>query len=106
VDVACLSYNAKTGRIPIRLTVSSHVSAPLRFQGHVTVVIRRIRHGGDPAHDWVRYRHVDAETPLLTIPPVGTITWSTVKGPVLLHGSTAHLEAGGCTFYADPPRDR
>jgi hypothetical protein len=104
VDLSCMNYNAKTGRVPITLTVTSHVSAPLRFRGHITIAIRRIRPGADPAHNWVRYRYVDAVTPLVTIPPGEAISWSTVKGPVLLHGSTAHLKAGGCTFYADPPR--
>ncbi len=106
VDIGCMAYNAKTGLVPITLTVTSHVSAPLRFQGHITVAIRRVRPGGDPAHDWVRYRDVDAETPLVTIPPGEAISWSTVKGPVLLHGRTAHLKVGGCTFSADPPRGR
>jgi hypothetical protein len=103
-SIDCARYDARTGRIPIRLTVTSRVSRPLRFQGHVVVAIRRIRPGGNAAHNWVRYAYVDAESPLTTIPAGETITWSTVKGPVLLRGSTAHLKLGGCTFYADPPR--
>jgi hypothetical protein len=106
VDVGCMHFDAKTGRVPITLTVTNQLSAPLRFRGHIIVAIRRIQAGGSPAHNWVRYRYVHARTPLLTIPPGDAITWSTVKGPVLLHGRTAHLKAGGCTFYADPPRDR
>jgi hypothetical protein len=106
VDVGCTTLNAKTGRVPITLTATSHAATPLRFQGHIRIAIRRIRAGGDPAHDWVRYRYVDAGTPLVTIPPGDAISWSTVKGPVLLHGSTAHLRIGGCTFYADPPGGR
>jgi hypothetical protein len=88
-------------RVAFTLTITSRVATPLRFRGHTIVAIRRVF---SPAH-WVRYGYVSAKSPLTTISPGATITWSTHSRPVLLHGSTAHLEGGGCTFYADPPRD-
>jgi hypothetical protein len=96
----CEHYNLKTGRVLMKLTVTSRVAHPLRFRGHVIVAIRRILSGDN----WARYAHVSANTPLTTIQRGQTFTWSTRSRPVLLHGSTAHLEFGSCSFYANPPR--
>jgi hypothetical protein len=100
VIVDCERFNMKTGRVLMKLTVTSRVAHPLRFQGHVTVAIRRILSGDN----WVRYAYVSADTPLTTIRRGHTFTWSTHSHPVLLRGSTAHLELGSCVFYANPPR--
>jgi hypothetical protein len=63
VIMDCEHYNLKTGRVLMKLTVTSRVAHPLRFRGHVIVAIRRILSGDN----WARYAHVSANTPLTTI---------------------------------------
>ena len=91
VDVGCMHFDAKTGRVPITLTVTNQLSAPLRFRGHIIVAIRRIQAGGSRGAQLGQVPVRACQDAAPDVPPGDAITWSTVKGPVLLHGRTAHL---------------
>jgi hypothetical protein len=100
--IDCLRYNQRTGRVPIRLTVTNTTARPLRFRGHVDITIARVRPG---SADHVRFARIAAVSPLTTIRPGRTFRWATRSRPVQLHGASGHLKVGACTFFADPPRD-
>lgn len=105
VAMDCMGYSTKTGRVLMRLTFHSLLDHPFRLRGHVIV---SIRHDLPPkpsgAANWTRYADVSATTPLVIMHPGQTYTWSRYSRPVLLNGSTRHLENSGCTVWALPPR--
>jgi hypothetical protein len=101
----CMRYSSKTGRTPLRLVVKNITKHPLRFRGHVIAAIREnLPTTQDGRHHWRRIAYLGVQTPLVTIAPGAIYRWSRVSRPVLLNGSTRHLEAGSCGFYANPPR--
>ena len=95
VEMDCMRYSKKTGRVTMRLVVQNITTQPLRFRGYVVVTIRKHRRP---------YATARTQTPLLTIAPRTRYEWSRRSRPILLHGSTKGLSIGSCAFSADPPR--
>ena len=103
--VDCMNYSSKTGRTRLHLVIRNITKRPIRFRGNVVVSIRLdLATTPDGRHHWRQFAVLDAQTPLVTIPPRTVYRWSRLSRRVLLHGSTRHLEAGSCGFDADPPR--
>jgi hypothetical protein len=105
VEMDCMRYSTRTGRVTMRIAVRNITRRPIRFRGHVFVTIRHdLPTTPDGRKHWHPYAMARGHTPLLTIAPGDTYEWSRRSRPILLHGSTKGLSSGGCGFYANPPR--